>query len=397
MKTKWPTVALGEVLASIRPGVSVSSSREESALGESVGILTLGAVSGGRFNPRAFKPVPSLVRDRLGPSVAAGTILMSRSNTADLVGTAALVPKDHCDLYLPDLLWELRVRRPGPSAGWITAYLATDQAREELTARASGTSGSMKKLSIRRLRTVPIVVLPADHEARALAYLAALEHSERTVEQLLAAKRRLKRALMQRLLDASGPGWREASLNDLARFQNGLAFNEQVWGRSGLPIIRIQNLNGSRDFNFFRGEVPAESIVNSGDILFGWSGSRGTSFGSHVWRGPVGVLNQHIFKVTPRDGIRAKFLAHLLAYHTPSIEACAHGAAGLVHVTKSELLRYRVMVPTSEEQQERIENALGVSERMVDAASGLLAALRLQKRGVMQKVLSGDLDWFRNQ
>ena len=39
----------------------------------------------------------------------------------------------------------------------------------------------------------------------------------------------------------------------LCDFANGHGFSAQDWATSGLPIIRIQNLNGSREFNYFSG------------------------------------------------------------------------------------------------------------------------------------------------
>ena len=44
------------------------------------------------------------------------------------------------------------------------------------------------------------------------------------------------------------------TLGDLCQFISGNGFRPSDWKSSGLPIIRIQNLNGSRSFNYFDGE-----------------------------------------------------------------------------------------------------------------------------------------------
>jgi hypothetical protein len=72
------------------------------------------------------------------------------------------------------------------------------------------------------------------------------------------------------------------------------------WRSQGLPIIRIQNLNGSDDFNYFDGSYNRKIEVHAGQLLFAWSGSRGTSFGPYIWHGPTGVLNYHTWKVALR-------------------------------------------------------------------------------------------------
>ena len=170
MRTKWRTVTLGAILDSIRPGVSFAVDGMPEG-GELLGMLTLAAVAGGRFNPAALKPIPTAQRERLGPSVEANTLLMSRSNTQELVGAVAFVPRSYKRLFLPDLLWELRVNASGPDPRWVAAYLSSEHARQELISRASGTSGSMKKLSISRVKSVPVVVLPKALECQILRYL----------------------------------------------------------------------------------------------------------------------------------------------------------------------------------------------------------------------------------
>ena len=43
------------------------------------------------------------------------------------------------------------------------------------------------------------------------------------------------------------------AVGDLCEFRNGRGFSGTEWSDEGWPIIRIQNLNGSREFNYFNG------------------------------------------------------------------------------------------------------------------------------------------------
>jgi type I restriction enzyme S subunit len=93
--------------------------------------------------------------------------------------------------------------------------------------------------------------------------------------------------------------WNLQKLKHLTRFVNGLPFKPGSWCERGVPIIRIQNLNGSNNFNYTdRRDLPKELLIRPGDLLFSWSGNRGTSFGPTIWdRDFSGYLNQHIFKL----------------------------------------------------------------------------------------------------
>src|SRR3546814_17688956 len=96
-------------------------------------------------------------------------------------------------------------------------------------------------------------------------------------------------------------------LGELFIFKNGRAFKKEEWATTGLPIIRIQNLN-SKDapFNHFAGEYSSDIFVEPGDLLFSWSGTVGSSFGSHLWDRQPGVLNQHIFKIGFKEQIDSR-------------------------------------------------------------------------------------------
>ena len=84
--------------------------------------------------------------------------------------------------------------------------------------------------------------------------------------------------------------WGTKSLGDFCKLVNGKAFKADDWSESGLPIIRIQNLNdATKPFNHWDGGLDRQVHVQEGDLLIAWSGTPGTSFGAHIWAGPEGA------------------------------------------------------------------------------------------------------------
>ncbi|MSU91903.1 hypothetical protein GE300_20300 [Rhodobacteraceae bacterium 2CG4] len=151
-------------------------------------------------------------------------------------------------------------------------------------------------------------------------------------------------------------GHARRSIGDLCDFFNGNGFRPPDWSASGLPIIRIQNLNGSQNFNFFDGTPKPKWIVEPGDLLFAWAGVKGVSFGPTIWPGPRGVLNQHIFRVVPKKGIDKYWLYLALQVATRRIEANAHGfKSSLVHVQKDDITDQVVDLPPLHEQRKIAE------------------------------------------
>lgn len=184
-------------------------------------------------------------------------------------------------------------------------------------------------------------------------------------------------------------GWEVRPLGELADFINGMAFKPSDWMSEGLPIIRIQNLNGSSEYNFYNKPVDSRNYVNAGDLLFSWSGSRGTSFGPFVWNNGKGILNQHIFRVVVNKEIDKAFLYHQLKHITEVIERRAHGSAGLVHVTKKELEKFQIMLPKDDHEQKRIAEILSTWDRAIETLEKLIVKKKVLKRGLSQELLSG--------
>ena len=218
------------------------------------------------------------------------------------------------------------------------------------------------------------VAYPPLPEQRAIA--AFLDRETARIDALVANKERLigllqekRTALISRAvtrgLDPDGPmkdsgvewlgaipaHWEVKRLKYVADFINGAAFNPAEWGTQGTPIIRIQNLNGGDDFNYTIRKLPTKYVAQEGDLLFGWSGNRGTSFGPFLWwRKGEYYVNQHIFRVLPFK-VNKDWFHWALKAVTFHVERQAHGIIGLVHITRDELgAIYIPILPNVSEQ-----------------------------------------------
>jgi type I restriction enzyme S subunit len=184
--------------------------------------------------------------------------------------------------------------------------------------------------------------------------------------------------------------WDTPRIDNVCKLINGRGFKPFEWKTAGLPIIRIQNLNGSDEFNYFNGTYDKKLEVDTGQLLFAWSGSRGTSFGPHIWHGSLGVLNYHTWKVQIYDTLISKeFLLFALRQLIGFIEGQAHGAAALVHVQKWEMESFRFPLPPTKDEQNAIVTALSDMDALLNTLDALIAKKRLIKQGVMQELLTG--------
>lgn len=185
-------------------------------------------------------------------------------------------------------------------------------------------------------------------------------------------------------------GWEVLPIRAACKLINGRGFKPHEWQKVGLPIIRIQNLNGSETFNFYDGQYNPKILVEHGQLLFAWSGSRGTSFGPHVWKGQRALLNYHTWKVDVNESrICRDFLLHALRQLTSYIEDRAHGASALVHTQKWEMEKFPILVPSSTREQKAIAAALSDVDTLLGALDRLIAKKRDLKQAAMQQLLTG--------
>ena len=146
-------------------------------------------------------------------------------------------------------------------------------------------------------------------------------------------------------------GWRHQSLYDTAQFINGAAykaFSPNI-DRRGLPIVKIAELKSGITNQTAYSDVQMDSKyrIDSGDILFSWSGNPDTSIDTFVWgRGPA-LLNQHIFRVVPELATERSRVLTMLKYLRPQFAEVARNkqTTGLGHVTVGNLKEMRVVRP----------------------------------------------------
>ena len=89
-------------------------------------------------------------------------------------------------------------------------------------------------------------------------------------------------------------GLASVPFSEVADFTNGYGFGPADWGKSGLPIVRIQQLlNPDAVADSFTGSLDSRYRIDTGDLVMSWSGTIAVV----RWdRGPA-WLNQHLFRV----------------------------------------------------------------------------------------------------
>lgn len=191
--------------------------------------------------------------------------------------------------------------------------------------------------------------------------------------------------------------WVLVPLKYLSDFQNGFGFKSELWTDVGVPIIRIQNLNGGDNYNFYSYDKNFEKYeVTKGDLLYSWSGNVGTSFGPFLW-GNEGTyyLNQHIFLVKSKIEININWYFNVLKQMTKYVEEYfTTGVIGLVHITKDELGGSRIPLPPYNEQNEivkYIDSKTKEIDELVKLEQKKIDLLKEYRQSLISEVVTGKI------
>lgn len=163
-------------------------------------ILTLGALSSEGLEKDKIKPAPindlNVTRCELKP----GDILVSRSNTRQLVGLAALYRGEPPNCSYPDLMMRVRVDRTRIDNVFLVHWLRSPFSRKYLTSSARGTSGSMVKINRTILSELQIPLPPSTEQGVIVARLSAIDEKLANEHRVKEKLGQLKNGLMQVLL-----------------------------------------------------------------------------------------------------------------------------------------------------------------------------------------------------
>lgn len=184
-------------------------------------------------------------------------------------------------------------------------------------------------------------------------------------------------------------GWEVKSLDQIARFLNGLALQKYPpVGDRSMPVIKIAQLRAGNTIGADRAsaDIGTDYIVKDGDILFSWSGS----LECVLWTGGNGALNQHLFKVTSTTYPR--WLCYLAVHaHLKEFRRIADGKATTMgHIQRRHLSDAKVVVPPNRLLR-AINGQLAPIVELLwkrEAESRSLAALR---DTLLPKLISGEL------
>ena len=118
-------------------------------------VLTLSAVTGFDYDPTAFKRTSEPTDVNAHYWLQEGDLLITRSNTPQLVGHAAIYSGEPRQCIYPDLTMRLEVDPKAARTTFVWLWLQTPMVRDFIERNAKGSSPTMKKISQSTVMNIP--------------------------------------------------------------------------------------------------------------------------------------------------------------------------------------------------------------------------------------------------
>lgn len=185
---------LGDLLTDIQAGKSLLGMNHPPFPTEKA-VLKVSAVGSDEFLPNESKVLLEQDQFLSLHAVRDGDVLITRANTPDLVGMVCLVEGDYPNLMLCDKTLRL-VPRAGISGLLLAECLKTRNARQYLSANATGTGGAMKNISQAKIRSMPVTYPNEAMSQRAEESLVTAIAGKRSVQARLLSIRNLRKAVL---------------------------------------------------------------------------------------------------------------------------------------------------------------------------------------------------------
>ncbi len=153
-------------------------------------------------------------------------------------------------------------------------------------------------------------------------------------------------------------GWHCGTLLDIAEYTNGLACQKyRPIDENRLPVIKIKEMQDglSADTEWVKANIPDDVKVFDGDVLFSWSASLEVM----LWAYGNGGLNQHIFKVTSKNGYPRSFYFYQLTHYIGVFKQMAEARKTTMgHITQDHLRQSTIALPPNVDVPHKLEEKL---------------------------------------
>lgn len=322
---------------------------------------------------------------------APGDLLLTKSGS---LGDVAVIPELDFEFSIFESLALLKPRRDLVDPNYLYQYIRSPDAARHFHGITTGLA--VKHLHLGDLRKLKVFLPPLKHQRELAAQLSTWDTAIQKTEQLIAAKERHYSHELSRLISRgqhphvqvgafaeevsthnSAGKWRTVALSEIATVWKGQQLNKDAMVEDGAYYALNGGIKPSGRTTEWNCEADTITVSEGGNSC-GFVSYNGERF----WCGG------HCYALTKlANDVDAHYLFHFLTGKQSRVMALRVGS-GLPNIQKSDIEAFPVVLPDLVTQT-AIARYLNALREEIDLLGRSVSALKTQKRGLMQKLLTG--------
>jgi len=254
-----------------------------------------------------------------------------------------------------------------------------------------GGAGRNRVLDRKDFMHLQFIMPPVEEQKKIAKILSTWDRAIETLDKLIAAKTRLKKGLMQKLLTGEvrlkgcRNVFKRTQLGAIAKVEMGQSPSSFFYNTSGRGLPLIQGNADCKDrltvSTTYTSQITKQACV--GDIIMSV-------------RAPVGAISRCTEKSCIGRGVCSirgnkidnDYLYQFLLFYEPLWWRYAQGST-FTAVNGNDIRKLYVSYPSDCEEQRKISGILSCVDRELDCLICSIKKIRFQKQGLMQKLLIG--------
>lgn len=405
----WRRVHVADVCETVSVGIVIQPSRYYVAPGQGIRAFRSANVGESRIVDRDWVYLsPEGHRANSKSSLKAGDVLVVRSGAP---GTACVVTEEYAGSNCIDIVFA----RPHQDQ-ILPEYLAEFTNSPVGRRHVLGTQGglALKHFNVGAYKQLQLLVPDVAEQKTIVSLFGLWDTAIQKVEQLIAAKERHYKHELLRHINFSRYPHADAGViaeKDLSRNRGGIwrivslsAISRRVQrqGDGGnYQLLTISSASGfirqeDRYSRYMAGESAKKyTLLRAGEFSYNKGNSKRYEFGCvfQLQHFDAALVPSVYVSFKLDDSVCSSYMRHLFAadYLKPQLRSLVRTGVrnnGLLNIRPDEFMSTKVPLPPFE-RQVRIANYLDAANAEIDLLKQQLIALRAQKRGLMQRLLSG--------
>ena len=270
--------------------------------------------------------------------------------------------------------------------------------RKEMIRRSQGAVRA--NIGQKDLNMIPVLIPPKHEQEKIVQILSRFDSAIEKTEALITGKQKQFKWLLSAFIGQrqSSANWDKSKLVEVGRFSKGNGITKEDLAAEGIPCIRYGELYTRHNFriqNFCsfisHKNAGRYKLIENNDLLFAGSGEtreeigKCASFNHNIEARAGGDVI--ICSIDPRK-LRADFASYFLNTRGRRQLSKLGQGNSIVHIYSRFLESVEVPIPPLHEQA-AITSLLKTCETEINKMEKIAEKYRTQKRGLIQKLLSG--------